>query len=422
MFSLLFAKEFRHTFTPLFWLQFLGAFNDNVYKNAMVVWITYQVSQTQEETGLLVSLAAGLFILPFVLFSAIAGRIAAHHEARQLIQKIKLAEVLVMLIGAVSLVTESLPVMFLALFLMGTQSAFFGPIKYSILPRLLSHLELKQGNSLFSASTFLAILLGTLLGGAGILWEQGTTIMATIVVTLSVLGYLMSLQIHVQITPAQRIDKSLWKAIRPYKSSLFAVLAISWFWFFGAIILSQLPTWTKYLLTADDSVLILLLSLFSIGIALGSALVTKFPAVFTLKYHPILLVKMAFLLGLTLWCTQQIDSAPATHLYNLTELLEQPISYFLLLFFLLLSMQGGAYIVPLYTFVQTQTDAAELPQMIAFNNILNALLMVLSAILFMLGFSLGYDLLELLWLLVGLTVIIAYLFFRNRSRIKQNDL
>lgn len=414
MLSLLFAKDYRQNFAPLFWVQFLGAFNDNLFKNAMVVWITYRISQTQEETGLLVSLAAGLFILPYVLFSAFAGKLADRHNKIWLIQKIKLAEILIMGLGALALTTESLEIMYLALFLMGTQSAFFGPIKYAILPQILQNQTLIQGNSLFSGSTFLAILLGTLLGGAGILWENGTVMMAWMVVVVAAIGYVASLRLQVVLPQTEIAKQSLWQAVRPFKSSLFAVLAISWFWFFGAIILSQLPTWTKYFLTADDSVLVLLLSIFSIGIALGSALVTKFPAVFSLKYHPILLIKMAILLGLTLFCTQLIEPAPLAHLYSLSELLEQPISVFLLLFLLLLSMQGGAYIVPLYTFIQNNTEHTHLSRMIAFNNIMNALLMVISAILLMLAFEYGFDLIEQLWMLAGITLLMAWLFFRFR--------
>ncbi|MDX1352245.1 MAG: MFS transporter, partial [Thiomicrorhabdus sp.] len=159
--NLLFDRQFY----PLFWVQFLGAFNDNLFKNAMVMLITFKLTDSASDTGLLITLAAGLFILPFFIFSAFAGQIADHYPKSMLIKKIKLAEILIMLMGAMALLNQNLWLLFITLFLMGSQSAFFGPIKYSILPEVLQETALIKGNGLFSGSTFLAILLGTIVGG-----------------------------------------------------------------------------------------------------------------------------------------------------------------------------------------------------------------------------------------------------------------
>ena len=409
MWQLVFGRAWQRSFAPLFWLQFLGALNDNVFKNALVILITYRLSQSVEETGLWVSVAAGLFILPFVLFSPWAGRLADQYDKVRLIQKIKLAEIGIMAMGALALTSQSLELMLIALFLMGTQSAFFGPIKYAILPQLLPDAVLAQGNALFSGSTFIAILLGTLIGGVGILWASGEAIIAGVVVSLAFLGYLASLRLSVELEQAPSDDLSLWQSIQPYRAAIRAVMAISWFWFFGAVILSQIPTWVKYHLTADENVVVLLLSLFSIGIAFGSALVLQSQWLKSLRLHGLLLVMMALSLALCVWLSTQLEPAAFAHLYRLDELMQQPMAWALMLVFFLLSTLGGAYIVPLYTFVQTHTPQHCRSRMISFNNIVNALLMVVSALLLMIGFASGLGLLQQLVILSFLTLLYALL-------------
>ncbi|HHT00460.1 MAG TPA: MFS transporter, partial [Thiomicrospira sp.] len=270
--TLLFSKRFY----PIFWVQFLAAFNDNLYKNAMVMLIAFQFSQTGEQTGLYITLAAGLFILPFFLFSSFAGQLADHFPKSILIQKIQLAEIFIMATGAVGFLTMQLEWLFLALFLMGTQSAFFGPIKYSVLPEVLDQSQLLRGNAWFSGSTFIAILLGTIIGGSLVMTENGVEIISVTVLSMSILGYLFSLQVPEtkQASPEAVIDKNIlrstWKIVqlgRSHKAAFFAVLAISWFWFIGAVLLSQIPTFVKYTLQANEEVVVAFLTLFSIGIA-----------------------------------------------------------------------------------------------------------------------------------------------------------
>lgn len=414
MWKLFLEQPWRQSFAPLFMVQFLGALNDNLFKNALVVWITFKLSQTESESGLLVTLAAGLFILPFVLASPYAGRLADQSDKIRLIRKINLAEVGVMGLGALAFTSQSVVLMLVALFLMGTQSAFFGPIKYSILPQLLSGEKLIQGNSLFSGSTFIAILLGTILGGLGIMAPGGETIMAIAVIITATLGYLFSLRIKADLSPSEAsVGQSFTQLIKQARSVPIAfksVLAISWFWFFGAVMLSQIPPLVKYQIQGDDSVVVLLLTLFSVGIAIGSLWVARFmKAGVHLKWHKIFLIGMSLCLALSVYLIQsyQVDNV---RLISVSQLLAIWPLNFLLLTFTLMSFFGGAYIVPLYTLVQTHTPEMQRARMIAVNNIINSLLMVLSALLIMLGYALGLELVTMLYLLAFINLLVIIWF------------
>lgn len=271
-------------FFPLFTVQFLGALNDNVFKNALVILLAFKLAKAPAEIGMLITLAAGIFILPFFLFSATAGRIADSYDKTWLIRKIKLAEILIMLLGALAFLTQSLPFLFAVLFLMGLQSAFFGPIKYAILPEHLPSNQLLKGNGWFSASTFIAILLGTVIGGLLVMLKGGETYLSVLILSLAVLGFGFSLFIPPSVQPVSKVGLSwnvfvtTWqeiKFVRQYRQDFFAVLAISWFWFLGASYLSQIPVLVKDILFADNQVVHLFLIIFSVGIALGSLIVNR---------------------------------------------------------------------------------------------------------------------------------------------------
>ena len=416
------------SFFSLFICQFLGAFNDNLYKNAMIMFITFKLSQTPEQTGLLITLAAGLFILPFFLFSSFAGQLADRYPKSNLIQKIKLVEVLVMLVGAMALMSQQLELLFITLFLMGTQSAFFGPLKYSILPELLDDKTLMKGNALFSGSTFIAILLGSILGGIGVLVEGGTQIMAVSVAIVAVLGYGASLFIKPTVlhNPALNIEKNLlkstWQMIglcRHYQMPFFALLAISWFWFLGATLLSQIPSLVKYDLNADDSVVVTFLSLFSIGIGLGAAMVTRwFKGEVNLRWHGFFLVGMSLCFVWIEWSitgnSVLLDDRAST-LMDLNSFLDiWPINSILIVL-LFLAVLGGAYIVPLYTVLQKKTPELLRARMIAVNNIMNALFMVLSSVLIMIGYALSFSLMTMLLWMAVLNTVVAFIFHRFQT-------
>ncbi len=407
-------------FPNLFLVQFLGAFNDNLFKNALVVWFTFKLATSESDGGLLVTLAAGLFILPFVLFSAVAGRLADTHDKIALIKKIKLAEIGVMGLGALALVSTSVELMLISLFFMGVQSAFFGPIKYSILPQILTGRSLVKANGWFSGSTFIAILLGTIFGGLGVMLPAGETVMAFAVMATAVLGWLVSLRLQADLPVAQVQSQTFRQLISQAKQVPIAfqsVLAISWFWFFGAVILSQIPTLVKFQVGGDDSVVVLFLTLFSVGIAAGSGLIAKLmPPKVHLNWHPFLLTGMGVALAVSMVLLWQLPPA-GENLSNVSQLAIEWSFQGLLLSFSVMAIFGGAYIVPLYTLVQTQTPESQRARMIAVNNIINSLLMVLSALLIMLGYALGLELLTMLLIVALMNLPVAFWIKRLASKL-----
>ena len=276
-----FALLGKKRFLPFFVTQLLGAFNDNIFKQSLILVILFKISASADK-GLLVNLCALLFILPFFLFSALGGQFGEKFPKDSLIRAIKLAEIIIMLLGALGVLLGNLPLMLAVLFAMGTQSALFGPVKYSILPQHLSEQELVGGNALVEMGTFLAILAGTI--GAGIIMASSgyAHIVATSVVIVSVLGYLASRAIPAASAamPQLKLD---WNILR--QSWLIMKLGLgqrpavsrslvgnSWFWFLGAVYLTQIPAYAKEWLYGDESVVTLILTVFSVGIALGSML------------------------------------------------------------------------------------------------------------------------------------------------------
>ena len=259
-------------FLPLFVTQFLGAFNDNAFKNALLIWIAYESGpRSGEYTAILINLAAGVFILPFFLFSALAGQLADKFEKAWLSQKIKQAECIIMCLAAYCFISESLLRLFGVLFLMGLQSTFFGPIKYSLLPEHLQRDELIAGNGLIELGTFLSILIGTLVGGLLVRSTTGFGVLLTCLILFSVIGYLGSRAI-----PRARVHqpdlKMDWNVLRASDAIIAAVkkvpllwrsiLAISWFWFVGATCLTQFPLYTQTVVGGDESVVTLFWSYF----------------------------------------------------------------------------------------------------------------------------------------------------------------
>jgi len=424
------ALFFFRSFFPLFAVQFLGAFNDNLFKNAMVMLIAFQLSQTDEQTGLYITLAAGIFILPFFLFSTLAGQIADHYPKSVLIRKIKLAEILIMFTGAIGLLSMQLEWLYASLFLMGVQSAFFGPIKYSVLPEVLADSQLLLGNAWFSGSTFIAILLGTLVGGLTVTLENGPQWVSAGVILVALAGYLLSLKVPYTVfeDSAVQIDRNIlrstWLVIRSsrgHHQAFFAVLAISWFWFIGAILLSQIPAFVKYTLQANEDVVVAFLTLFSIGIAIGAGLAGRlFGQGVKLLYHPILLLLMSLLLVLSVWVADSIGSSlrivdlSVAELMGLAEFLGQFPENLSLLFLFSLAVVGGAYIVPLYTQLQITTPQNQRARMVAVNNILNAFLMVLSSLLVMLGYLFELKLSTMLLILALFNLVVAIWFYLKR--------
>jgi len=379
----------KRRFAPLFWTQFFGAFNDNVYKNALIILIAFQLA-AGDDGNLLINLAAGLFILPFFLFSATAGQIADKYEKSQLIRGIKLLEIGIMGIGSFALMTGNVVLLMSVLFLMGTQSTLFGPVKYSILPQQLTDQELTGGNGMVEMGTFVAILMGTLAGGLLIgIDSNGALYTSGALISVAILGYLASRAIP--NAPASAPDLKInWNPVtetihtvgilRDKPAVMHSIVGISWFWFFGAIYLTQLPNYTRLVLGGNEEVVTLLLALFSLGVGLGSVLCER------LSSGRIELGLVPFgAIGLTgfavdLWfATPVTPSLVAGEYIGAAAFLDVAGSWRIVADVVLIGLFGGFYIVPLYTLVQARTAAAYRSRVIAANNILNALFMVISA-------------------------------------------
>ncbi len=379
-------------FAPMFLTQFFGALNDNVYKQALLLVITYGLIQQQTAPiSTLNNLAALLFILPYFFFSATAGQIADKYERSQLVRWIKILEIIIMLIGSAGFLLGNLWLLLLALFLMGTHSTCFGPIKYAILPEILKPNELMSGNALFQSGTSMAILLGMILGGAVIASSDGNLLWISItVVTIACLGYLSSRFILPQkiSAPDLQID---WNFLRTsfqtlkYAKSLPIVFTIllgnSWYWFYGATYLTQIPQLTQQNLHASENVVSLLLTFFSVGIGVGSLLCRKIGGteinIKMVPYGAIGLTLFAFYLALSL------DFVPVRtgELLTLTDMFTQgAVYYHVMLAVTLLGISGGFYIVPLYAMMQAYSPSSHRARVVAANNILNAIFMVSSAI------------------------------------------
>lgn len=383
-----FALLGTRRFLPFFLTQLLGAFNDNVFKQALILAILYKLGLAADRS-LLVNLCALLFILPFFLFSALGGQLGEKFPKHALIRAIKLAEILIMLVGAAGFLFASLPLMFLALFGMGTHSALFGPVKYSILPAALREDELIGGNALVEMGTFLAILAGTI--GAGLLLSSDAyaPLVGGAVVLVACAGYLTSRQIpHVGAAlPELRLDwnvlRQTWATLRLGLGQRPAVsrslLGNSWFWFLGAIYLTQIPAYAKDHLHGDESVVTLILTVFSVGIALGSMLCER------LSGHKVEIGLVPFGsigltgFGLLLWWHSGGFPAGAEP-HDWLALLSLGQAWWVLGAILGIGVFGGFYIVPLYALIQSRTEADQRARVIAANNILNALFMVISAL------------------------------------------
>jgi hypothetical protein len=402
-------------FGPFFLTQFLGAFNDNVFKNALIVLIAFGTAAAAASSDVLINLAAGLFILPFFLFSATFGQLADKYEKARLIRLSKLLELAIMGLAALAFLLGSVPALIGLLFLMGTQSTLFGPLKYGILPQHLHETELVGGNALVETGTFLAILLGTMAGGLLIAREgSGASLVAGVVVVFAALGYLASRGIPQApaADPELRINwnplTETWRNIRflrRHRTVFLSVLGISWFWFYGALYLAQLPNYTRLTLGGNEQVVTLLLTLFSLGIGAGSLLCER------LSDHKVELGLVPLgSIGLTLFSIDlYFAAAPFAggELLGAREFLSAPGNLRALADVFLIGLFGGFYIVPLYALVQLRSAPAQRARVIAGNNILNALFMVLSALLAIVCLGAGMSVPELFLLGAVLNAVVA---------------
>ncbi|MBC6444796.1 MAG: MFS transporter [Alphaproteobacteria bacterium GM202ARS2] len=361
-------------FLPLFVTQFLGAFNDNLLKSGFTFLVIYRWhEQAPIAPEILVNLAAALLITPFLLFSAYAGRLADSTDKATLARIIKTAEIVIMALAIFAFHTRDTYFMLLVIFLMGSQSTFFGPIKYALLPLHLRKDELLSGNAFIESSTFMAILLGTLSGGLLALLPQASMVLAYTVMLCALCGFLASLYIPPappppQTSPHQSPQKSqaIVRIIKNMPPLWTRILFISWFWFFGALLLAQLPAFVKnHLLLSQESATVLLLML-TLGITVGSFL-CRFFLTLTTPYR--IITTSALIMGVSFFL---VTLAPILGFRSL--ILSSCLVF-------ISATCGGLYSVPLYTQLQRLCPPPLLSRCIAVNNIVNATLIIVSAVL-----------------------------------------
>ncbi|AEG32393.1 MFS transporter [Thiomicrospira cyclica] len=408
-------------FRALFAVQFLGAFNDNLVKNAVAILIGYRLV-SDAEAGFWLSVAAGLFILPFMLISPWAGRLADQFDKLRLIQLIKLAEVFLAILAAWALISQSLFWLLVAITALGIQSAFFGPIKYAIIPERVASTEWMSANAWFSGSTFIAILLGTLLGGWGAISESHLWVLATGVFLVALLGAWASFQVTPVCVPKPKLGKgslaygasfmAVWQNWHDGRGRL--VIAISLFWFIGATLLSQLPHWVQSL-GGNEQVAIVWLAGFAVSFGLGAALRTLLNTWLNWHHQAWWLGLMALVLGDAAWLSQQVW-AEASVLVAPGLFFSDPTAVRISLDLALIAILGGLYTVPLYTQLQRQVAASARARAFALNNVMNALWMVLSALALMAGYSLGLSWPQLAGLLVmGIGMMAVWVAWRFKQ-------
>ncbi len=387
-------------FLPLFLTQFLGALNDNLLKNAMIMLVTYRIAvSTGENAQVMVTLAAGLFILPFFLFSATAGQLADKFDKAALTRIIKTVEIAIMGVAAIGFFAQSTALLLAALFAMGVHSTFFGPIKYALLPQQLHDDELLPGNAYIEAGTFLAILLGTLLGGVLVLQAHGIPLISAALLAIAATGYVTSRRIPAApaCDPALRINPNIWQEtgrILAYSRSdrqiFLCILGISWFWLVGATLLAEFAPFVKDVLHADAAVVTLLLTIFSVGIGIGSFLCNKLlRGHIQATYVPLAALAIS-VFGVDLYFASRHFHAPVSGLFSLWQFIASPGGLRIVFDLLCMALSGGIFIVPLYAIIQHRSAPEHRARVIAANNVINSLFMVASALLTLALLSAGF--------------------------------
>jgi len=379
-------------FLPLFITQFLGAFNDNVFKNAVVMFVTYKIaSGAGGNAQLLVILAGALFILPYFLFSATAGQMADKYDRAFLARATKVWEIIIVTIGAIGFYMGNAYFLLFVLFCLGIQSTFFGPIKYALLPQHLNQNELLSGNAYVETGTFLAILLGTILGGLLIMSEAGTHLVAVAMVIFAVMGYASSRYIPPAPAPMPslklnwNIATETWTMVaRDFnnKRVFHSILGISWFWLIGATLLSQFPAYAKNVIHSDETVVTLFLAMFSVGIGIGSFLCNwLLKGEIKSTYVPLAALGMSIFTIDLYFASSAVVHATEGTLMSASEFLGYFSSWRILFDMLMIAVCGGVFVVPLYAILQHESDPQYRARTISSNNVINAAFMVVAALI-----------------------------------------
>jgi 1-acyl-sn-glycerol-3-phosphate acyltransferase len=415
-----FALLAQRRFGPFFWTQFLGAFNDNVFKTALLTILTYQaLSWTTLDPALLNNLIPGLFILPFLVFSATAGQLADKYDKARVARAVKVLEIVIMAIAATGWMTHNLILLVAAIIGMGMHSTLFGPVKYAYLPQQLKPDELVGGNGIIESGTFVGILLGEVLGAVLVVHQPwGIELVAFGTIAIAVLGWVASQAIPVSPAPVPNL-KVNWNPVtetvrninfsRQNRPVFLSLLGNSWFWFYGAIILAQFPVYAKNYLHGDYSVFVLLLTVFSLGIGTGSLLCER------LSGHKVEIGLVPFgSIGLSVFGADLFLASlryTNTTMVDMSGFIAQHGSFRILFDCIMIGVFGGLYIVPLFALIQTRCDPQHLSRTIAGMNILNALFMVTAALVALVLLKFGFTIPQLFLATAIMNAMVALTIF-----------
>jgi MFS family permease len=391
----------KRRFLPLFATQFLGAFNDNLFKQSMVLFATYSIYSDAKKEAAFSAIATGLFILPFFLLSALSGQLADSHDKARIVRLIKSAEILIMLVGAAGLMFASVPLMLGAVLAMGAHSTFFGPIKYAILPQHLKRAEVLGGTGLVEAGTYIAILGGTILAGL-----VSAHVAAGMVLAVAGLGWLTARGVPSAPAPGERppIDIHIVRASITLVSAtlhiprlFLAILSISFFWMIGAVLVIEFPPLVKNVFTADKQVASLFLAIFSVGVAIGSMLINQLlRGKVSARFAPASVLAMALFVLVMVVAAGRWVPAPAGTLYTFSEFAHHPGAPLVAFSLLGVSVTGGMFVVPLYAFLTTTVESDHTARTVAANNIVNSGLMVVGAVAAIVAANFGVSVVDAL--------------------------
>ncbi|HEU4705282.1 MAG TPA: MFS transporter [Sphingomicrobium sp.] len=416
-------------FLPIFATQFLGAFNDNLFRTSMVMLVIYGIYRDAEQEATFSAIAGGLFILPFFLLSALSGQLADANDKARIVRIVKTAEILIMIVGAAGLLLHHVPLLLAALFAMGVHSTFFGPIKYAILPQHLERDEVLGGTGLVEAGTYIAILGGTLLGGILVVQRADGSFhaeyAALAVLVVAVIGRIAGGFVppappandpEIPGYPKRGMD---WHIIRAsitlvsatlhVKRLFLAIIAISFFWSMGAVLAAQFPPLVKNSLGSDQTVATLFLAVFSIGVAVGSVAVNRLlEGKVAAKFAPASALAMGlFVLDLF----RRVRSWPANggELHEIGQFLALPNGWMVVVDLLGVAIAGGMFVVPLYAFLTTTVPKSETARTIAANNIVNSGMMVVATLILTLAVQLGVTVADSLLIVAVASIVAAWI-------------
>jgi hypothetical protein len=406
----------QRRFAPFFLTQFLGALNDNVFRNGLIILVTFQgILIFGMDHRQLANVASLLFILPFLLLSATAGQLADKYEKSMLMRRIKLLEIALMTIAAFALLTESYALLLPVLFLMGCQSTLFGPVKYAYLPQQLETSELVGGNALVEAGTYVAIILGLIFGGLAVAVNPpDQTLLAALLVGFSVFGYLASRRVPTTRAADPELEVSLnawtetWRIIRfarEDRTVFLSILGISWFWFFGTVMTVQVPAYTLDILNGNEAITTILLVAFAVGVGIGSLLCERMSG----RRIELGLVPFGSI-GLSLFAVDLYfaQAAPSVvPVASISEFVLRPGSWRVLIDLALIGAFGGFYSVPLYALIQKRSKEQHLSRIIAANNIINTIFMVVASLMAIVVLNSGFSIPELFLIIAALNVAVS---------------